>query len=203
MMARKYNGYRGYLTKVAKKKGVPVFAVKNWHDLAERLERYFGLSRSADQGVRGFCFDVMESRGWVPPKPSEKKKEKHVIHQVLSDKRSKNTLRRVTAVANEDLVSKQDCHKFYKSEEWLRVRKLILSYYGERCMACSKSKSDGVSIHVDHIKPLKRYWALRLDVGNLQVLCAACNKAKASNSEIDLRPRVFPDGKMALTSSPS
>ena len=36
------------------------------------------------------------------------------------------------------------------------------------------------SLNIDHIKPLKTHWNLRLDINNLQILCKDCNKFKAS-----------------------
>lgn len=81
--------------------------------------------------------------------------------------------------------SKQkDIDRFYKSYEWKVLRYKILSKYGRQCMCCGKS--DGV-MHVDHIKPIRKYWHLRLFEDNLQVLCADCNRGKASWDETDFR----------------
>ncbi|MCZ6605441.1 MAG: HNH endonuclease [Alphaproteobacteria bacterium] len=44
-------------------------------------------------------------------------------------------------------------------------------------------------MNVDHIKPLRRYWELRLASRNLQVLCGGCNHGKGNRDEADWRPR--------------
>lgn len=78
---------------------------------------------------------------------------------------------------------------FYQSAEWRKLRYSILKNQGGRCELCNASKSTGAVMHVDHIKPLKRFWHLRLDPDNLQVLCEACNHGKGSKYEDDWRER--------------
>ncbi len=46
------------------------------------------------------------------------------------------------------------------------------------CQCCGAKASDGVQIHVDHIKPRSRYPELELCLDNLQVLCSDCNIGK-------------------------
>lgn len=48
---------------------------------------------------------------------------------------------------------------------------------------------------VDHIKPVRKYWHLRLDPDNLQVLCADCNRAKGNWDETDFRKNRKKSGK--------
>jgi 5-methylcytosine-specific restriction endonuclease McrA len=50
------------------------------------------------------------------------------------------------------------------------------------------SAKDGVVIHVDHIKPIKLHWHLKLEIDNLQVLCELCNHGKGSKYTDDWRP---------------
>lgn len=40
---------------------------------------------------------------------------------------------------------------------------------------------------VDHIKPIRKHWHLRLDSNNLQILCDDCNMGKGSRGETDWR----------------
>lgn len=75
--------------------------------------------------------------------------------------------------------------RFYLSYEWRKLRYLTLKKYGRRCMACGETKG---KMHVDHIKPVRKYWELRLDPTNLQVLCEVCNHGKGSWDETDHRP---------------
>jgi 5-methylcytosine-specific restriction endonuclease McrA len=81
---------------------------------------------------------------------------------------------------------------FYTSWEWTTLRYKVLLKYGPKCMCCGASRADGAVIHVDHIKPRKKYPDLALDFNNMQVLCAACNKGKGAWDETDHRPKRGP-----------
>lgn len=76
---------------------------------------------------------------------------------------------------------------FYKSKEWRQARYKVLRRYGGACMACGATRSDGVKIHVDHIKPRSKYPHLELDLSNLQVLCEECNVGKGASDCVDWR----------------
>lgn len=78
---------------------------------------------------------------------------------------------------------------FYLSREWLTSvgRYKAIKAAGGRCQCCGSSSKDGVRIVVDHIKPVRRYWHLRFDENNLQVLCDNCNLGKGSWDETDWR----------------
>lgn len=78
---------------------------------------------------------------------------------------------------------------FYRSQAWRRLRYEVLLKYSRACMACGATDT---TIHVDHIKPLRKYWNLRLDFNNLQVLCEECNHGKGSWDETDFRPQRTP-----------
>ena len=75
---------------------------------------------------------------------------------------------------------------FYRSIEWRKMRYGILVMYGRKCMCCHQT--NGV-MHVDHIKPLRYFWGLRLDPDNLQVLCEVCNHGKSHSDWTDFRPK--------------
>ncbi len=77
---------------------------------------------------------------------------------------------------------------FYETPEWRRIRMDILVRDGRRCACCGATPDDGVKINVDHIKPLRFNWHLRLERSNLQVLCAPCNEGKGNRIEADFRP---------------
>ena len=68
--------------------------------------------------------------------------------------------------------------KFYSTQEWKRVRYQAFVRYGNICMCCGISREDGAVIQVDHIKPVHKYPELALDINNLQILCASCNRGK-------------------------
>lgn len=90
-------------------------------------------------------------------------------------------------------VSVEECNQFYKTWDWKRARMDALQRYGAICMCCGAKRGDttpqgeSVRIVVDHIKPISKYWYLRLDSENLQILCDECNMGKGSRLETDFR----------------
>lgn len=80
---------------------------------------------------------------------------------------------------------------FLRSPEWRQLRHKVLSHYGKQCMKCGFVPTKHPP-NVDHIKPRKFYPELALEFGNLQVLCAKCNKKKGNKHETDYR--YFDDG---------
>lgn len=77
--------------------------------------------------------------------------------------------------------------EFLKSYAWKKLRYQALLKYEKKCMCCGRTPKDGVQIHVDHIKPRKRYPGLALDINNLQILCGDCNHGKGNWDETDHR----------------
>lgn len=78
--------------------------------------------------------------------------------------------------------------EFLSSYEWRTLRMEVLTKYGSRCMCCGATPDDGLRMHVDHIKPRKKYPGLALIFDNLQVLCEVCNHGKSNWDETDWRP---------------
>lgn len=78
--------------------------------------------------------------------------------------------------------------RFYDSFAWKQLRYATLKRYGPVCMACGATEQ----LNVDHIKPLRKYWKLRLDPENVQVLCGQCNHGKGNWDKTDWRPRCEP-----------
>lgn len=82
---------------------------------------------------------------------------------------------------------------FYKSWEWRQLRMEVLKEHGPRCQCCGATPAHesmhgkAVRIVVDHIKPLSKFWELRLTRSNLQVLCDECNQGKGAWDETDWR----------------
>ena len=85
------------------------------------------------------------------------------------------------------VYSVDDALKFYESYEWRKLRYRILKRDGAQCQLCGATRADGLKLHVDHIKPLRKNWSLRLDPKNLQVLCEVCNHGKGNWDETDWR----------------
>lgn len=76
---------------------------------------------------------------------------------------------------------------FYECWEWKRLRYDFLKEKDRRCQCCGTSADDGVRIVVDHIKPIRFFWDLRLEKSNLQILCDDCNMGKGSRDQTDWR----------------
>ena len=65
---------------------------------------------------------------------------------------------------------------FYKSEAWQKARKAKLSI-DPLCEVCLKAQRTVVATVVDHIHEV-RHGGDRLDMANLQSLCASCHSKK-------------------------
>jgi hypothetical protein len=76
---------------------------------------------------------------------------------------------------------------FYESIEWRRLSYDVKIERGRRCECCGATPATGARIITDHIKPIRKYWHLRLQRSNLQVLCDDCNLGKGSRDETDFR----------------
>lgn len=90
----------------------------------------------------------------------------------------------LTAIKGYFLAIRPD---FYEQRQWRELRYQVLEERGARCDCCGRTSKDGVVIHVDHIKPRKRFPHLALDKSNLQVLCADCNLGKGADFDTDWR----------------
>ena len=91
--------------------------------------------------------------------------------------------------ANDVVIAEGAIKEFYKSYDWRRVRYDILRANNGRCELCGRSKHDGIILNIDHIKPLRLNWHLRLSPLNLQVLCNECNHGKGNRDTTDWRPQ--------------
>lgn len=89
--------------------------------------------------------------------------------------------------------------EFYKSWDWRTLRLEVIKEHGRACQCCGAmpgmmdAAGDPVRICVDHIKPISKYWHLRLVRSNLQILCDECNMGKGNWDETDFRPVAVPD----------
>jgi hypothetical protein len=85
------------------------------------------------------------------------------------------------------LLGKPEYKTFYQSKQWRQLRYLALKNTNATCQCCGAKSSDGVQLHVDHIKPRSRYPELELSLDNLQVLCEDCNIGKGAWDTTDWR----------------
>ena len=80
--------------------------------------------------------------------------------------------------------------KFYNSQEWKELRYEVLREGAGACTCCGARASDGLRIHVDHIKPRSKYPELQLSKSNLQILCEDCNFGKSNYYDDDWRVKM-------------
>jgi len=78
--------------------------------------------------------------------------------------------------------------EFFESREWRELRYRVLTTLGRRCMCCGATPDkNGITLHVDHVKPRSKHPELALSFANLQVLCENCNMGKGNYYEHDFR----------------
>lgn len=82
-------------------------------------------------------------------------------------------------------VNQVSSDEFLLGYEWRKLRMEALKRDGAKCVCCGATSKDGVRLHVDHIKPRKKYPELALSLVNLQVLCEECNHGKGNWDETD------------------
>lgn len=103
---------------------------------------------------------------------------------------------KISAVKKPSVATKD---QFYKSWEWRTLRMEVLKEHGRACQCCGAepgmktASGEPVRICVDHIRPLSKFWHLRLDRTNLQVLCDECNQGKGAWDQTDFRKPEAPD----------
>ena len=71
---------------------------------------------------------------------------------------------------------------FYRSAEWLEIRRKVIQNSDGRCVYCGKYPTKDNPINIDHRIPLCKRWELRLSLSNLQLTCHKCNKYKSGMS---------------------
>jgi 5-methylcytosine-specific restriction endonuclease McrA len=96
---------------------------------------------------------------------------------------------RLKRAARAERLREQKAKSFYNSFAWRKLRYQYLRSQPQplRCALCGSGVRDGAVLCVDHIKSVKAYPELRLDMSNLQTLCRSCNAGKASEFADDWR----------------
>jgi hypothetical protein len=168
--------------------GVPWPPPKGWK--ATIITHGFPYNQSLNN-----CGETAKLRRWAKKlaKRAERKESKSVAayqkkHLVLVTQDGEKVFNNVKEHATRD--RRED---FYKSWDWRTLRMKIIKRHGKRCQCCGATPSDmdsagnPVRIVVDHIKPLSKYWQLRLVPSNLQILCDECNQGKGAWDETDHR----------------
>lgn len=107
---------------------------------------------------------------------------------VKPDIQLKNISRIIPMVMDCSKLKHKTKASFYDSRAWKILRYHAIEQHGNKCHCCGASPSDGITIHVDHIKPRSKHPELSLDITNLQILCEDCNTAKLNQWYTDWRP---------------
>jgi 5-methylcytosine-specific restriction endonuclease McrA len=84
------------------------------------------------------------------------------------------------------VVSRASGSGFYNTNEWKKLRYIVLTKYNNKCLCCGRLGSES-EIHVDHIKPRSKFSELESSVDNLQTLCKRCNIGKSNVDDTDWR----------------
>lgn len=67
----------------------------------------------------------------------------------------------------------------YYDEDFRKLRLQVFLRDGEICATCGAKPEPGLSLTIDHIKPVSKFPELARDISNLQVLCWDCNQSKS------------------------
>ena len=166
------------------------------HDLIEEAKQKKLLNRDENKQLK---------QQLKEPQKKNKKKIEYYDGIIIKQKQTKQSIKhlkqKINVSVNVDIKPVGYNQKSKKSEEintdnfydtwaWKDIRYQALHKCGRRCMSCGASplKDNKVVLHVDHIKPFRKYPELALDINNLQVLCEDCNMGKGYWDETDFRP---------------
>lgn len=144
----------------------------------EQVLKHLGLNQYSTNA--GVCLAIHNATGW--PIPDNVNRQRQYIQ------RFSRHLNRDQKLPNRKQRSK--IKDFYNSKQWKELRYVALRMCEGKCQLCGATAIDGVSIHVDHIKPRSKYPELELDLNNLQVLCADCNYGKSNYDEFNFKDRI-------------
>lgn len=94
--------------------------------------------------------------------------------------------KRINPIGNPHPDYKRD-DAFYSSSVWRELRYMALKTQGAACQCCGSTPRDGAVLHVDHVEPIYKRPDLKLQLSNLQILCADCNVGKGAWDNTDWR----------------
>jgi len=156
-------------------------------------EQHFDIVQQACS-ERTNALKILESIGADISDVKPRRKGKHSKLKIKRTRgRVKPSVQRTTK-SNVEWLPRDEWEKqterFYNSLEWKELRYEVLRENAGSCVCCGARASDGVRIHVDHIKPRSKYPELQLDKGNLQVLCEDCNFGKSNYYADDWRVKM-------------
>jgi len=151
-LTRNYGGDAGFSTEMLNRWGVPYPPPKGWRTALIK-----------------YGYPLLELEIIVSPE----------IKKLAMSMTKKN--KKKSAKPKKHVPSLSEKKSFYDSWEWRTLRMKTIKKYGAICQCCGATPgmmtagSAGVRIVVDHIKPISKYWELRLAKSNVQILCDECN----------------------------
>lgn len=81
-----------------------------------------------------------------------------------------------------DVSSKETMHSFYTSTAWIHLRRKALARDHYECVWCKQqgkvTTNKDTVLEVDHIRELKDYPELALELDNLRTLCKECHNKR-------------------------
>lgn len=153
----------------------------------------YSIGMPANAGKSAISCAIRERTGWedIGARALIDRYFDEVVKEVLArHKKTKRTGRALTTPIRRPTTRSPDYvsdPSFYDSRAWMEIRYFALVLAAGKCQCCGKSKKDGATLHVDHIKPRFTHPGLSLDVNNLQVLCRDCNLGKGAWDSTDWR----------------
>lgn len=72
-------------------------------------------------------------------------------------------------------IKKDNLMKFYKSKEWMSLRKEALKRDHYECIPCKRKGKVRKAQNVHHIKEVKKHPELALVLDNLECICIRCH----------------------------
>lgn len=145
--------------------------------LAQMIVGYKGLSKKAvNKIIIAYFVEHIPEKGWAAYDHKRGSLKKKSIAKRMSFIKDPTKQKLKTPAGD-----------FYRSDEWRALRYAAFAAYGRKCSCCGASPETGAVMHVDHIKPRFTHQELALELSNLQILCADCNKGKGAWDATDWR----------------
>lgn len=173
-------------------KGVPVAVPDSAVSIAQAMLNHMGVGREHPINGEPHALRVIETfyksrvnPPAVPPVPVTLSKKARRRAKMARKSAQKPPSAKAAKPKTAKPAAK--AKSFYCTVEWKRVRYDALKRSTGRCECCGKSPHDGIVLNVDHIKPIRYFPELALELSNLQVLCSDCNRGKGSRDRTDWR----------------
>lgn len=163
-----------YIHSKSKKKNKKQKARRKREVAREGLIKYFGLNKYATN--MGICLCIHNEFDHTIP--GNGKEAWQLILVTYGRLKGEPSTRRRNFISSKE---------FYSSNKWRELRYIALQQSEGTCTLCGARASDGVQLHVDHIKPRSTYPELQYDLDNLQILCEDCNLGKSNYDDTDWR----------------